>query len=83
MNLRRAYEHIQSTIYEGRLKDWAPEHCIECPRKGGQIANDRCLEYQAADHCLCASAAIKSMRLELAAEDEEQEGKRLARGRRR
>lgn len=81
MNLRRAFEHIQASLYEDRTKDWPPEHCIACPRKGGQIANDRCLEYQAADHCVCPDAATTSVRAELDDEEEAREAKRAVRTR--
>ncbi len=59
---------IQTSIYEGRIKDWEPTNCITCPRKQGQIANDRCLQYQLKDRCWCPSAALRSIRAGLAAE---------------
>ncbi len=75
MNLRRVFLHIETTFYEHRLKDWEPRNCIDCPRKG-QIANDRCLELQADDHCLCPNAATRSIRAELAADEEQEHGRR-------
>ena len=59
---------IQASINEGRAKDWEPTNCITCPRKQGQIANDRCLQYQIKDRCWCPSAALRSIRAGLAAE---------------
>jgi hypothetical protein len=53
----------------GRFKDWlAPDDCIACPRKMSQIANDRCLEYQAMDGCRCPNAATRSVRATLEAD---------------
>lgn len=53
----------------GRFKDWlAPDDCIACPRKMSQLANDRCLEYQATEGCHCPSAATRSVRAALEAD---------------
>lgn len=62
MNARHFYAQIQVTGYLGRRDDTTPDRCVLCPRKQGPIANDRCLEYQDADHCLCPNAAITSAR---------------------
>lgn len=79
MNLRRAYEELQATTYLDRTKSWAPVDCIECPRKAGQIANDRCLEYQERDGCRCSNAATRSVRSQLEVDEHEACRRRAAR----
>ncbi len=56
---------IQIAAEADRYRNWEPVNCILCPRKQSLIANDRCLEYQAADRCRCPDAAKKSVRQEL------------------
>lgn len=62
MNARHFYDQIQVTGYLAPRDDGTADRCVLCPRKGGVIANDRCLEYQAADHCVCPNAATSSVR---------------------
>ncbi len=69
-------QRLQSSGHLEREKLWPPEGSIDCPRKRSQIANDRCLEYQAADGCRCPNAAgervaITRRRLQAAALREE------------
>ncbi len=70
MSTRHVAAFAESTASPGRLKGWAPVHCILCPRKRGLIANDRCLELQVADRCWCPAAATESVRDRLPALEE-------------
>ncbi len=84
MSARRVASLAETTPSPGRLKAWAPVHCILCPRKRGLIANDRCLELQATDRCWCPAAATESVRAKLPALEEAERLRRhlLAVGRR-
>ena len=69
MNSRHLFEQVQVTGYLGTRDAQAPDRCVACPRKLGLIANDRCLEYQEADHCVCPNAAIRSVLGEVRTEE--------------
>lgn len=79
----RASQALQLTRDPDARKDWEALNCVLCPRKGGLIANDRCLELQEADRCSCPSAATTSVRAQVEAEEESQRLRRrlLAAGR--
>lgn len=61
----RFLREIEVSAHLERGKPWSPDHCIRCPRKQAQIANDRCLEYQVSDGCSCPARATESVRLGL------------------
>ncbi len=79
----RPAHFLQASVDPDARKAWEPANCVRCPRKGGLLANDRCLELQEAERCWCPNAASSSVRAEVEVEETSEHLRRglLAQGR--
>ncbi len=79
----KAAQFLQASVDPDARKAWEPANCVLCPRKGGLLANDRCLELQMAERCNCPNAASSSMRAQVEVEEDSESLRRrlLAQGR--